>query len=191
MKVNWSKAKTAYVTSNKSYKDIAKQYKVAPSVVSKKGKEDGWVEARNEYRAKLAKKSIEASQEMEIDRLRSLQNSAMKMCERLEKTLNDENELYMHAGVEGKGDGRSVITEKRLQSVDAGKVRNLCSALQTMTNTMRNLFEIQTKAQQQQLELAREKMQLERERAEREAKRGETDGELEITFSPDLEELVK
>lgn len=173
MKVNWSKAKTAYVTSNKSYKDIAKQYKVAPSVVSKKGKEDGWVEARNAYRAQLSQKSIDASQEMELDRLRSLQNSAMKMCERLEKTLNDENELYMHAGVEGKGDGLSVITEKRLQSVDAGKVRNLCSALQTMTNTMRNLFEIQTRAQQQQLEMAREKLQLDKQRAERDAKSNE------------------
>lgn len=190
MKVNWSKAKTAYVTSNKSYKDIAKQYKVAPSVVSKKGKEDGWVEARNEYRAKLAKKSIDASQEMEIDRLRSLQNSAMKMCERLEKTLNDENELYMHAGVEGKGDGLSVITEKRLQSVDAGKVRNLCSALQTMTNTMRNLFEIQTKAQQQQLELAREKMQLERERADRDAKNNE-DTVYTVEYAQDMERYSK
>ena len=35
MKVNWSKAKNAYVTGNKSYRDIAKQYKIAPSVVSK------------------------------------------------------------------------------------------------------------------------------------------------------------
>lgn len=191
MKVNWSKAKTTYVTSNKSYKDIAKQYKVAPSVVSKKGKEDGWVEARNAYRAQLSQKSIDALQEMEIDRLRSLQASAIKMCERLKKALEDEDELYMHAGVEGIAKGVTKITERRLDSIDHTKARNLCSALQTMTNTMRNLFEIQTKAQQQQLELAREKMQLEREKAAREAKNAETDKEITVTFSPDLEELVE
>lgn len=191
MAVNWSKAKTAYVTSEKSYRDIAKQFKVAPSVVSKKGKADNWVEARNAYRAQLSEKSLEACQEMELNRLKSLQESAMKMCQRLEAAMNSEDELYTHAGVESKGQGKTIIAERKLTSIDSGKVRNLCQSLQTMTNTMRNLFEIQTKAQQQQLELAREKMQLERERAERDAKRGETDGELTITFSPELEELVK
>lgn len=173
MAVNWTKAKTAYVTGEMSYREIAKRFKVAPSEVSKRGKSEGWVQARNEYREQLAQKSIEASQEMEINRLRSLQQSAMKMCERLEKAINDENELYMHVGMEGKGEGRSVMTEKRMQSIDDQKMRNFCQSLQTMTNAMRNLFEIQTKAQQQQLELAREKMQLERERAERDARENE------------------
>lgn len=190
MKVNWTKAKTAYVTSNKSYRDIAKQYKIAPSVVSKKGKEDGWVEARSEYRAKLAQKSLDTCMETEINRLRSLQESAMKMCERLEAAINDENELYMHAGVEGIAKGVSKITERKLSSIDAGKVRNLCQSLQTMTNTMRNLFEIQTKAQQQQLELAREKMQLERERADRDAKSNE-DTVYTFEFEGDIERYTK
>ena len=191
MAVNWAKAKTAYVTSEKSYRDIAKQFKVSPSVVSKKGKEDGWVEARAEYRAQLSEKSLDACQSMELERLKRLQDSAMKMCERLEAAISDDNELYTHAGVEGKGDGCSVITEKRLQSIDAGKVRNLCSALQTMTNTMRNLFEIQTRAQQQQLEMAREKLQLDKQRAEREAKNNERDTDISITFTPDIKELVE
>ena len=191
MAVNWTKAKTAYVTGEKSYRDIAKQFKVAPSVVSKKGKEDGWVEARNAYRAKLAKKSIETCQEMEIDRLKRLQDSATKMCERLEAAINDENELYTHAGVEGIAKGVSKITERKLSSIDSVKMRNLCQSLQTMTNTMRNLFEIHTKAQQQQLELAREKMQLEREKAAREAKSSEKDTEFNVTFTPDIEELVE
>ncbi len=191
MAVNWTKAKTAYVTGEKSYRDIAKQFKVAPSVVSKMGKEGGWVDARNAYRAELAQKSLNACQEMELDRLKRLQDSATKMCERLEAMVNDENELYTHAGVESIGNGKTQITEKRLASVDAQKVRNLCQSLQTMTNTMRNLFEIHTKAQQQQLELAREKMQLEREKAAREAKSSEKDTEFTVTFTPDIEELVE
>ena len=190
MKVNWSKAKTAYVTSGKSYREIAKQYKVAPSVVSKKGKEDGWVEARARYRAELAEKSVEACQTMEIDRLKRLQDSAMKMCERLEAAINDENELYTHAGVEGIAKGVSKITERKLDSIDHAKVRNLCQSLQTMTNTMRNLFEIQTKAQEQQLQLAREKMQLERERAEREVKSSE-DTVYSVEFEDGIERYAK
>lgn len=173
MKVNWTKAKTAYVTSNKSYRDIAKKYKIAPSVVSKKGKEDGWVEARSEYRAKLAQKSLDTCMETEINRLRSLQESAMVMCEELQKALSNKEELYTHVGVESLGMGKTKMSEWKLSSIDSVKARNLCQSLQTMTNTMRNLFEIQTKAQQQQLELAREKMQLERERAERDAKENE------------------
>ena len=190
MAVNWTKAKTAYITGDMSYREIAKRYKVAPSEVSKRGKREDWVEARNAYRAELAQKSIDASQEMEIDRLRSLQESAMKMCQRLEAAINDENELYTHTGVEGKGEGRSVITEKRLTSIDAGKVRNLCQSLQTMTNTMRNLFEIQTRAQQQQMELAREKMQLERERAQRDAKNRE-DTVYTVQFAEEVEAYTK
>ena len=191
MAINWTKAKTAYVTSEKSYRDIAKQFKVAPSVVSKKGKADGWVDARNAYRAELAQKSLDTCQTMEIDRLKRLQDSATKMCERLEAAINDENELYTHAGVEGIAKGVSKITERKLSSIDSVKMRNLCQSLQTMTNTMRNLFEIHTKAQQQQLELAREKMQLEREKAAREAKSSEKDTEFTVTFTPDIEELVE
>lgn len=190
MKVNWSKAKNAYVTGNKSYRDIAKQYKIAPSVVSKRGKDEGWVEARKEYRAELSQKSIDACQEMELNRLRSLQESAMKMCQRLEAAINDEDELYTHAGIEGIAKGVSKITERRLGSIDAGKVRNLCQSLQTMTNTMRNLFEIQTKAQEQQLQLAREKMQLDRERAERDAKNNE-DTVYTVQFEGDIARYAK
>lgn len=188
--MNWTKAKTAYVTGEMSYRDIAKRFKVSPSEVSKHGKEEGWVEARNEYRASLAEKSIEVSQEMEINRLRSLQNSAMKMCAQLEEALQNENELYMHVFVEGKGEGRSVLSEKRMESMDTGKARNLCQCLQTMTNAMRNLFEIQTKAQQQQLELAREKMQLEREKADRDAKDSE-DTVFKVEFADGVEKYAK
>ena len=190
MKVNWSKAKTAYVTSNKSYRDIARQYKIAPSVVSKKGKADGWVEARNEYRAQLAAKSIETSQELELNRLRSLQESAMKMCEELQAALNNKDELYTHVGVESLGMGKTKMSEWKLKSIDSVKARNICQSLQTMTNTMRNLFEIQTKAQQQQLELAREKMQLERERAERDAKDNE-DTVYTVEYAQDMERYSK
>lgn len=181
MKVNWTKAKTAYVTSNKSYRDIAKQYKIAPSVVSKKGKEDGWVEARSEYRAKLSQKSLDTCMEMEINRLRSLQESAMVMCEELQRALSNKKELYTHVGIESLGMGKTKMSEWELSSIDSVKARNLCQSLQTMTNTVRNLFEIQTKAQQQQLELAREKMQLERERAARDARDSE-DTEYVLTY---------
>lgn len=191
MAVNWTKAKTAYVTGEMGYREIAKRFKAAPSEVSKRGKKEGWVQARNEYRLQLAEKSIEASQEMEINRLRSLQNSAMKMCERLETAINDPDELYMHAGVEGIAKGVSKITERRLTSIDDAKARNLCQSLQTLTNAVRNLFEIQTKAQQQQLELAREKMQLEREKAARDAEKNAKDDEFTVTFTPELEELVE
>lgn len=191
MAVNWTKAKHMYVTTTASYRKVAEKYGCAANVVAERGKKEGWVKARREYREKMAAKALEEAQKLDIDRLKRLQDSSMKMCERLEKAINDDDELYIHAGVEGMGMGESRITERKLTSIDAQKARVLCESLRTMTQVMRNLFDIHTKAQEQQLLIAREKAQMEKEKHAKDMVKEETDNELVITLSPQAEAYAK
>lgn len=157
MAVNWSKARTAYITGTAGYREIARKFKASPREVERHGKADGWVEARRQYRGNVAASALARAHAQDVERLTSLRTAGAAVCDKLDEIMRQTDELYTHVAVVGVAKGVSVLHEERMQSVDSRKLRDIAESIKTMTMAMRNLYDIQTAAERQQLEIAREK----------------------------------
>ena len=57
-KYEWDKLRTEYITSDLSLKDISDKYGVSQRLVNTKSAEQGWVEQRKKYNAKVVEKAV-------------------------------------------------------------------------------------------------------------------------------------
>ena len=115
------------------------------------------------------------------------------MCRQLEKLMQDaQNQLYTHVYVAGIGDGCSEIQAEKLDVVDDRKLLNITRAMESMSKTMRNVYDIQSAAERQQMELARQEMELKRRAQEAKEAESQTVEGIDIQMgSSTLEDYVK
>lgn len=88
MVTDWSVIETDYITSNLSYRQIAKKYGIEFTTIKKRGKVDGWVEKRESHRAKVTSKALQAAEDVEIKLFSKVCNVADKLLKVLDKTAD-------------------------------------------------------------------------------------------------------
>lgn len=76
MKPNWTKIRYEYITSSISYRELANKYGVSFNTLSKRAKREGWADRRKNNDDKLTAKVLEAYNETETVRRRSLMETA-------------------------------------------------------------------------------------------------------------------
>ena len=76
---------------------------------------------------------------------------------------------------------------RRLETVDDHRLLNLAKAMREMTGVMRNLYDIQTASEREQLAMAREKLEIEREKL---ARGDAQDTQVEIVMGEETREYV-
>lgn len=160
-KPNWDELKTEYTTTNASYRDIAKKYGLAPSHVCKMGKEGNWVEAREQFRAKISAKTIDLAVNERAKHLTSIASSADKMANVIHSVMDDTEQFFRRIDI---NTGEEKISKK----VDSKAVRELTAAMKDLTAVLRNVYDIPTQAEQVSMELARERLEIERKKAQQE-----------------------
>ena len=56
---HWLNMKTEYITTDISYQRLAEKYGVSGSQIKRIGRQEGWVELRQQFRSKTVKKTLE------------------------------------------------------------------------------------------------------------------------------------
>lgn len=150
---DWETIRAEYIATDISYKDLASKYGVSYDLVTKKGREGGWREARQKAREKATSKVVNIAADR---RARSVGN-IMKAADKLSKRLIDDVDLL---------DG-------------ARDVSDIAKALKYAADTLAQVYGIQTPAQIHRQRMDEEKLKIERERFELEKKRQDAVGNTE------------
>ena len=119
MEVDWLAIKTEYITTDIGYRKLAAKYGVTESQINRTGKNEGWVELREQYRSKTQAKALEKISAQQID----------AQAARAKKLLNVADVAL------------EKITAKVLainpDTVDAREMRAICATLLDLQELMR------------------------------------------------------
>lgn len=84
---DWNEIRNKYITTTTSYRKLAAEYGIDQAVISRKGKQEKWVEARTQYISETSAKIIEASKNAEVDRAKKIHDVADKLLEKIESIV--------------------------------------------------------------------------------------------------------
>ena len=184
---DWERIRTEYITGRENLRTLCERCGVAYSSISKRSSAEKWAQQRKEYAKTVQKKALARASTRDARRVASLQTAGRRMCQELERLMADaQKQLYTHVAIE-TADGRSRLTERRLETVDDHRLLNLAKAMREMTGVMRNLYDIQTASEREQLAMAREKLEIEREKL---ARGDAQDTQVEIVMGEETREYV-
>ncbi len=86
--VDWSAIKTEYVTGESSYRELSKKNDVALRTLAERAKNEKWVDLRNEYRNNVATKTIQKSENKQVQRTLKLMSATDELLKKIECTIN-------------------------------------------------------------------------------------------------------
>ena len=81
---DWQSIKTEYITTDTSYRKLAQKYGVSATQICNKGKEEGWVEQREQFLNKTTAKTIEIISQQEANRAAKIHSVADKLLLKIE-----------------------------------------------------------------------------------------------------------
>ena len=76
---DWQKIKTEYITTDTSYRKLGEKYGIHYKVISERGKTEGWVTLRSQYRDKTFTKTLDTISNQQVDRAANLISVADKL----------------------------------------------------------------------------------------------------------------
>lgn len=87
--VDWKKIKTEYITTNTSYRKLAKKYDIPFNTIQCRAKKEKWVELRKQHQDNIVSKSVEKAEENAIDYKSDLYDLAYKVATQLKDMINE------------------------------------------------------------------------------------------------------
>ena len=81
---DWQTIKTEYITTNTSYCKLAQKYGVSTTQICNVGKEEKWVEQREQFLNKTTAKTLEKISEQEANRAAKIHSVADKLLLKIE-----------------------------------------------------------------------------------------------------------
>lgn len=94
---DWLTIKTEYITTDTSYRKLAKKYGVNATNIAKKASAEGWVEQRKQFTSKTLSKTVDKSSSKKADKMARIDDLADKLLEKLEQAIEElDTQLYRH-----------------------------------------------------------------------------------------------
>ena len=90
---DWQKIKTEYITTNTSYRKLAKKYGVHYNAVANRAKQEGWVSQRNQYCDKTVTKTVNAISDKQVDRAANLVSVADLLLAKVKSLVESDAEV--------------------------------------------------------------------------------------------------
>ena len=170
--IDWVKIKNEYITTQTSYPKLAKKYNIAQATIGRYASADNWVEAKEKYKIETSQKIINKCMtkevNKEVDKLQRMRESADKLSEMINKSLNDTDQFNRHIVQTKKKEGQNEIwdsEEKIYKKLDTRAIKDMTSAMKDLTSMLRNVYDLQTIQEIEANRIAKEKLQLDREKA--------------------------
>lgn len=82
--MDWEAAKTEYITTDSSYRQLAEKYGVDYRALGRQAKKQGWVAERDKHRQEVRQQAVEQATEKKIDRLLRFQKLTDKLLGKVE-----------------------------------------------------------------------------------------------------------
>ena len=86
--MDWKAVETEYITTDTSYRKLAKKYGVNQATISRKGKEEDWVGKKERYTSEVQAKTIDALGDQAVDRAKRFQDVADKLLDKIDAVLD-------------------------------------------------------------------------------------------------------
>ena len=86
--IDWQAIKTEYITTNTSYRKLAEKYSVSRGQLCAVGRDEKWVELRDQHRANLVSKTVAAVESAQVARAKKMQTVADKLLNKIEAMVD-------------------------------------------------------------------------------------------------------
>lgn len=86
---DWKKIKTEYITTDISYRDLAKKHGIHYQTICRRSKAEGWIDQREQHTRKTVTKTINAISDKQVDRGARLASVADKLLARVSELIED------------------------------------------------------------------------------------------------------
>ena len=186
---DWDKIRTEYITSDLSLKDISEKYGVQQRLVNTKSAEQGWVDQRKKYNAKVVEKAVNKVATKRANQLAKELAVADNISNVLKKALDDAEQFNRYIiDTTTRVDGTEIRTseEKTFEKVDMRALKDAAAALRLVEEMKRSMAGIlrveeinRNRREEKRLKLEEEKLQLQKEQTE--ARKPDTDIKVVIT----------
>ena len=93
---NWQKIKTEYITTDTSYRKLAKKYGVSHVQIGNMGKQENWVELRRQHLDKTFTKTVDTISNEQVDRATKLISVADLLLDRVKSLVEGNPELLVN-----------------------------------------------------------------------------------------------
>lgn len=177
--IDRNKLEAEYITSLKSYRDLADEFGVPFKSVCVLGREGEWRQKRKKYRESVVTKTVNKTAEKESKKLSKLISSADKAAGVIEKALSDSQQFNRYVITQKEADGSETTQEYMFDKTDTKALRDIVACLKDLTAVMRNLNNIPTASETEQMNIQREKLEIEKKKAEDGSDR---DSNITVTF---------
>ena len=131
--MDWLAIKTEYITTDTSYRKLAQKYGVSVTQICNVGREEKWVEQREQFLNKTTAKTIEKISQQEANRAARIHSVADKLLNKIEAMVDAEDLLdskgirALTAAVKDLKEIQSVRSELDKQEQEA-RIANLRKA---------------------------------------------------------------
>ena len=186
---DWDKIRTEYITSDLSLKDVSEKYGVQQRLVNTKSAEQGWVDQRKKYNAKVVEKAVNKVATKRANQLAKELAIADNISNVLKKALDDAEQFNRYIiDTTTRVDGTEIRTseEKTFEKVDMRALKDAAAALRLVEEMKRSMAGIlrveeinRNRREEKRLKLEEEKLQLQKEQTE--ARKPDTDIKVVIT----------
>lgn len=173
-KIDWTAAKTAYITGRESYPKLAARFGVSESQLSKVGTKEKWPKLRKEYREKTVRKAAEKASRAQVKELAKIYEASNILDGIMVALLKELSENGLDTIMGNGTPGR--------------ELESLSKALLNNDELKRRLNGILLPREAERLKLDREKFEVEKKKLEMEHS---TDNRLVVQFEGDLEAFSK
>lgn len=199
--VDWVQLETEYVTTGISYAALSAKYGVSKAMICNVGKARKWVEAREKYRHKVAKKAIGKIGEKQAQHLAKVMKATNNAAEIISDALDNKEQFYTYLtektemyGGEGAPSERTGIDapvtmrkwseEQRFSKLDTKALREATQSLKEITTMLRDFYDIPTATQAENREIAKQRLELERRKLEAAIRDDDEENETGIILMP-------
>lgn len=186
---DWDKIRTEYITTDLSLKDISEKYGVQQRLVNTKSAEQGWVDQRKKYNAKVVERAVNKVATKRANQLAKELSIADNISNVLKKALDDAEQFNRYIiDTTTRVDGTEIRTseEKTFEKVDMRALKDAAAALRLVEEMKRSMAGIlrveeinRNRREEKRLRLEEEKLQLQKEQTE--ARKPDTDIKVVIT----------
>ena len=95
---DWQAIKTEYITTDTSYRKLAQKYGVSPTQICNVGRDEKWVEQREQFLSKTTAKTLEKISQQKANRAAKIHSVADKLLLKIEAIV-ESGELLDTKGI--------------------------------------------------------------------------------------------
>ena len=167
---DWERIRAEYITGTETLRQLAERLKIPFSTVFNRASRDGWVEAKEEEKARIQASVQAKAREKRIKReaaaLERVETQIERLLEEIERALADPVQLYRHILYTERG----IQGEVELGKLDTKSARDIMSILADMKASLEGMGGILDKRTAEEIRLKKARLKLDQRKAGLEGK---------------------